>query len=73
MDWSSYYPDFVAAPSSEDSHAIPRLMKNVEVVDIGCGFGGLLVALAPLMPETLMLGTNLAATTLFYSPTLIRI
>ena len=26
------------------------------MVDIGCGFGGLLVALAPLMPETLMLG-----------------
>lgn len=33
-----------------------RLDREVEVADIGCGFGGLLVALAPLMPETLMVG-----------------
>jgi len=30
--------------------------KKVEVVDVGCGFGGLLIALAPLMPDTLILG-----------------
>lgn len=34
----------------------PRLRKDVEVVDIGCGFGGLLVALAPKMPDKLILG-----------------
>jgi tRNA G46 methylase TrmB len=57
MDWSSYYPAFVAETQpSETSH--PWLKKDVEVVDIGCGFGGLLVALAPLMPETLMLGES---------------
>lgn len=50
MDWSALYPAFV---DEEDS---TRLRRDVEVVDIGCGFGGLLVALAPLMPETLMLG-----------------
>lgn len=33
-----------------------RLTKDVEVADIGCGFGGLLVALAPALPDTLMLG-----------------
>lgn len=32
------------------------LSKNIEVADIGCGFGGLLVALAPMMPKTLLLG-----------------
>lgn len=30
--------------------------KVPEFADIGCGFGGLLVALAPLFPNTLMLG-----------------
>jgi len=35
---------------------IKKLTKDVEVADIGCGFGGLLIALAPVMPETLILG-----------------
>jgi hypothetical protein len=30
----------------------------VEIADIGCGFGGLLVALSPLFPNTLMLGLS---------------
>jgi tRNA (guanine-N7-)-methyltransferase len=30
--------------------------KQVEVADIGCGFGGLLFALAPKMPDTLIMG-----------------
>ena len=30
--------------------------KRPEFADIGCGFGGLLIALAPLFPDTLMLG-----------------
>lgn len=62
MDWSSYYPAF-AKPAGEDhnstdtgSSAVVPLTKDVEVADIGCGFGGLLVALAPLMPDTLLLG-----------------
>jgi tRNA G46 methylase TrmB len=68
MDWSSYYPAFVTTP--EEIQANPQtdidididmgrvrpLMKNVEVADIGCGFGGLLVALAPVLPDTLLLG-----------------
>jgi tRNA G46 methylase TrmB len=33
------------------------MMKQVEIADIGCGFGGLLVALSPLFPNTLMLGS----------------
>jgi len=73
MDWSSLYPDYVAengvvdkspsAPGTEaDQSLLPvnprRLSKDVEVADIGCGFGGLLIALAPLMPDTLILGRN---------------
>lgn len=30
--------------------------KRPEFADIGCGFGGLLISLAPLFPDTLMLG-----------------
>lgn len=33
-----------------------KISKDVEVADIGCGFGGLLIALAPQMPDTLILG-----------------
>ncbi|KAI0450781.1 putative methyltransferase-domain-containing protein [Xylaria acuta] len=71
MDWSSYFPAFVANtdPLIEPQQAetgpneinlLPKkLTKEVEVVDIGCGFGGLLVALAPALPDTLLLGMEI--------------
>ena len=42
MDWSDLYPDF--------PDQIP------EIADIGCGYGGLLVSLSTLFPNTLILG-----------------
>lgn len=45
IDWSIFYPDYNAETSN-----------GVEFLDIGCGYGGLLVELAPLFPQTLMLG-----------------
>lgn len=36
------------------------LSKSIEVADIGCGFGGLLVALGPKLPDTLLLGILIA-------------
>ncbi|KAI9607236.1 hypothetical protein H4Q26_005753 [Puccinia striiformis f. sp. tritici PST-130] len=33
--------------------------KVVEFADVGCGFGGLLMAMAPLFPEKLMLGLEI--------------
>lgn len=72
MDWSSMYPAFIAEgqEDTEATESITqqkgqvvkavvkpkRLTKDVEVADIGCGFGGLLMALSPSMPETLCLG-----------------
>jgi tRNA (guanine-N7-)-methyltransferase len=68
MNWSTYFPAFVEPRQStevETNNAttpeditlnIPKLMKDVEVADIGCGFGGLLVALAPKLPDKLLLG-----------------
>jgi tRNA (guanine-N7-)-methyltransferase len=57
MDWSVHYPAFVCP--DQDSIAMaqpPRMTKQVEIADIGCGFGGLLIALSPLFPDTLMIG-----------------
>lgn len=45
MDWSVFFPD------AKD--------RVVEIADIGCGFGGLLVALAPHFPESLILGMEI--------------
>ncbi|QPC72386.1 hypothetical protein HYE68_003138 [Fusarium pseudograminearum] len=59
MDWSPYFPHYVQEGTSEDSSKPPRLTKDVEIVDIGCGFGGLTVALAPKMPDTLTLGLEI--------------
>ena len=46
-------------PAAKNTGDIRRLTKDVTVADIGCGFGGLLVALAPKLPDTLMLGDSL--------------
>lgn len=61
MDWSYYYPAFVAPDTQPDAegHAIKPLTKHVTVADIGCGFGGLLVSLSPLLPDELILGLEI--------------
>ena len=50
-----------AAETSETTEpALPApLTKDVEVADIGCGFGGLTVALAPVLPDQLILGLEI--------------
>jgi len=54
MDWTSHYPAFANGEAGDGKHHV--MSREVEIADIGCGFGGLLVALSPLFPETLMLG-----------------
>lgn len=56
MDWSTHYPAYFSQPNEDGS--INPGEKKVEWADVGCGFGGLLMALAPLFPEKLMLGTS---------------
>lgn len=63
MDWSPYYPNFIASGQNKsagelDEEAVKKATSNVEILDIGCGFGGLLMALSPLLPNTLMLGIS---------------
>jgi len=71
MDWGEHYPAFTAtipasvprddpiATKDLNEYAVPRMAKEIEVADIGCGFGGLLFALAPTMPVTLILGMEI--------------
>jgi len=47
VDWAEHFPNHSGN------------VKAPEFADIGCGFGGLLVALAPLFPESLMLGLEI--------------
>lgn len=64
MDWSTHYPAFYppahkygAKNDTRDRDQISgRQGPLPEIADIGCGFGGLLVALSPKFPDKLILG-----------------
>nr|KAF6452941.1 hypothetical protein HJG59_008239 [Molossus molossus] len=64
MDWSELYPEFFTPLTQNQSHDDPkakekRSQTQVEFADIGCGYGGLLVELSPLFPDTLILGLEI--------------
>ncbi|EGG05946.1 uncharacterized protein MELLADRAFT_48534 [Melampsora larici-populina 98AG31] len=63
MNWNDHYPSFFPSPEVkvDENEKVQDLNVNhkVEFADVGCGFGGLLVALAPLFPTTLMLGMEI--------------
>ena len=72
MNWASHFPAFATEHTINDpeiegnadetvvasagKRGPQGLSKKVEIADIGCGFGGLLFALAPKFPDTLILG-----------------
>lgn len=61
MDWSKNFPQHFA-PKDGDAVVEGAVTKDsgkkVEFADIGCGYGGLLVALSTVFPDTLMLGKS---------------
>ncbi|KAF8723581.1 hypothetical protein HU200_021536 [Digitaria exilis] len=64
VDLSQHYPRYFPADKGEEAPPPPR----IRFADVGCGFGGLLVGLSPLFPDTLMIGMELrdkVVTTLF--------
>lgn len=80
MDWSSHFPAYVVPDDGKNSPLVaaekdtggnntpakPRpLVKPVTVADVGCGFGGLLIALSPILPDDLILG-SVVSFPLFY-------
>ncbi|KAL1303930.1 hypothetical protein AAFC00_000383 [Neodothiora populina] len=81
MDWSQHYPAYAskgnntAIPDVEEAGAtqrVPKMSKKVEVADIGCGFGGLLFALAPKLPDTLLLGMEIRTSVTEYVQTKVK-
>ncbi|KAL9610540.1 MAG: hypothetical protein Q9167_004752 [Letrouitia subvulpina] len=64
MDWASHYPAFIETenanhqPEETPNVPPPVLKKEVTIADIGCGFGGLLEALAPKFPDELIIDQN---------------
>ncbi|EFQ96672.1 tRNA (guanine-N(7)-)-methyltransferase [Nannizzia gypsea CBS 118893] len=73
MDWSDMFPAYInPEPTAVNLSGFRKLVKDVEIADIGCGFGGLLVALAPLMPDTLMVGMEIRSQVLEYVTERIR-
>lgn len=62
VDWSEHFPERVRASQDASTSGHQEQQQEqplVRFADIGCGFGGLLVKLAPLYPDTLMLGMEL--------------
>lgn len=53
VDYSIHYPQLFSASDQAGS------CKKIQFADIGCGFGGLLISLSTLFPETLMIGMEL--------------
>eukprot|EP00979_Chaetoceros_neogracilis_P013337 scaffold3789_cov247-Chaetoceros_neogracile.AAC.9 len=53
MDWSTHYPNI--SPANPSEKIAPT------VLDIGCGFGGLTIALTKLLPNETILGLEIRA------------
>ncbi|KAK6912377.1 tRNA (guanine-N-7) methyltransferase, Trmb type [Dillenia turbinata] len=53
VDYTLHYPQLFPSPDKVTSS------KRIQFADIGCGFGGLLVSLSTLFPETLMIGMEI--------------
>ena len=52
MDWREFYPEFYDEEKKQ-------MLAKVEVVDIGCGYGGLLIQLAQEIKDKLILGMEI--------------
>lgn len=74
FSWSEYFPAFFGSnletvdnglDDAADAQSVTTplrksdLPQKVKFVDVGCGFGGLLVKLSELFPDTLMIGMEL--------------
>lgn len=53
VNYSLHYPQLFPSSDQVDSS------RKIQFADIGCGFGGLLISLSTLFPETLMIGMEL--------------
>lgn len=58
VDYSQHFPRFFPL-EGKDVEKITLSSSKIKFADIGCGFGGLLVNLSTLFPDTLMIGMEL--------------
>lgn len=58
MDWRTLFPAFFPEKDDNGEHTVCKTSR-VEFADIGCGYGGLLVDLSPMFPDTLMVGMEI--------------
>jgi len=62
MDWAPYDPGRdTAVSASPAASGAARRGQEIEIIDVGCGFGGLTVALAELFPGRLTMGMEIRA------------
>ncbi|CAN1341368.1 tRNA (guanine-N(7)-)-methyltransferase [Linum perenne] len=54
VDYSIHFPELFSSSDHEANSS-----KKIQFADVGCGFGGLLISLATLFPDTLMVGMEL--------------
>lgn len=60
VDWSTLYPHyFKKKDENEENLSESQSNKAVDFLDIGCGYGGLLIRLAELYPDHLSLGMEI--------------
>lgn len=56
----SHFPVPISPAQFDHTSHFPQFPnKKIEFADIGCGFGGLLISLSTLFPQTLMIGMEL--------------
>jgi len=58
MDWSLYFP-YYAKDSIKNNKNKDNRFPLVNFVDVGCGFGGLTIALSTLFPDKITLGMEI--------------
>ncbi|XP_065674352.1 tRNA (guanine-N(7)-)-methyltransferase [Hydra vulgaris] len=54
MNWHPFYPNYFTPDGSSCNN-----LEKVEIVDIGCGYGGMLITLSPLFTKSLILGMEI--------------
>ncbi|MEW5309847.1 MAG: hypothetical protein WDW38_001698 [Sanguina aurantia] len=59
VNWAEHFPEVLGSKKADTASSSSEPAPVVQFADVGCGFGGLLVQLSPLYPNTLMVGMEL--------------